>query len=274
MSKKLAAALYVGIFYLVFSVSALYSAEPDSIKRKESPLWTEEKPDNNLPGEEEMMLILSDGNISMDSNGYKWKTFYLDGLYIFLNLRYLKNYGRYYALDLYIQNSSDRPQFFDFKNASIVSEKGRRPFFSYDKYLRRVRCRKGWSSFGWGVLTLGIAFILDEIINGDYYDGRAGYYSPGLDFLHETSSFLIHETAFFTMAVMVDSFERDYLGCVQKNMGYLSSYNIPKSSAIRGHALAKYWAEADKVKINIPVGGKVYVFEWEASDLEYADELD
>lgn len=278
-STKIGRVLAITFITLIFNLTSAFSAEPDSTVVIEHPLWEEDKPafrtlESGSDRFASRLLIPSGENISTANNGCEWKTFYHDSLYIFLNTRYMRDHGRYYLIDLYIQNNSSKPLFFDFGEASVTGKGKTRPFWTYDRYLRRVGRQNSWAAFGVGATAMIGCWILDRALNGDYYDGYADYYSPGLDLMHSASSIFLQEISFLGAMAVADSFDRDYMRCTKKYMAFMSAYNIPANSSVGGHTLAKYIPGAEKVLINIPVGDKVYSFEWNTSDLEEVNGVD
>ena len=185
----------------------------------------------------------------------------------------MKDHGKYYLIDIYIQNNFQKPLFFDFNAASVTANGRINYFWTYDKYRRRVQRQNGWAAFGAGVATLFTAWILDAILNGNYFNGDTDNYSLGLDLLHGISSVFIQDIAYIGAMAIADGFERDYERCLQKSIGFLTPYNIPSNTALRGHTLAKFIPGADRIEINLPIGNKVYSFQWAASELEEINSL-
>lgn len=265
------------LLILIFNLGYAYSSEPDSTRVIEHPLWEEEpvhSDGKSIQKQDFTDIIIPLGDsLSQDNNGNKWKTFHKDSLYIFLNTRYMQDHGRYYLIDLYVQNNSSKPLFFDFNSATVTANGKVNPFWSYDRYMSRIKRQNSWAAFGSAMAVMFTGWIMDAILNGSYYSGYADGYSIGLDILHNASSIFIQNIAYIGAIAIAEEFDKDYLRCVQANIGYLRPYNIPANSAVRGHALAKYIPSSDKVAINVPVGGKVYSFEWKTTDLLEIDSL-
>ena len=81
--------------------------------------------------------------------------------------RYLKHYGQYYRLDLYIQNNTDRPVKYDFKNTSVASRMGPVKVFRQRGYLNRIGAQKTAKTIGIGIGTLFVTFVMAAIVRGD-----------------------------------------------------------------------------------------------------------
>ena len=274
---KIGRILTTTLLFLIFNLGVANSSEPDSIRIIEHPLWEEEQvsviKNSNIKNNDAELLIRLGDNLFFDKAGNKWKTFHQDSLYIFLNTRYMKDHGKYYLIDIYIQNNFQKPLFFDFNAASVTANGRINYFWTYDKYRRRVQRQNGWAAFGAGVATLFTAWILDAILNGNYFNGDTDNYSLGLDLLHGISSVFIQDIAYIGAMAIADGFERDYERCLQKSIGFLTPYNIPSNTALRGHTLAKFIPGADRIEINLPIGNKVYSFQWDASELEEINSL-
>lgn len=105
--------------------------------------------------------------MEMDRDGNVWKVFTADGLDVLMNVRYLKHYGQYYRLDLYIQNNTDRPVKYDFKNTSVASRMGPVKVFRQRGYLNRIGAQKTAKTIGIGIGTLFVTFVMAAIVRGD-----------------------------------------------------------------------------------------------------------
>ena len=201
--------------------------------------------------------------MEMDQNGNVWKVFAADGLDVLMNVRYLKHYGRYYRLDLYIQNNSDEPVKFDFRNTSAVSRMGSVKVFQHRRYLNRINAMKTAKTIGIGIGTLFVTLITAAIVRGDPDDRD----SLAEDLLRDLGGTAIEEAGFIAAMAIADNESEDMARIERSCIGYLGDYTIQPGHAIEGHAYAKYKKGADSIEITLPIGDKKYVFSWDTTSL-------
>lgn len=139
--------------------------------------------------------------MEMDRDGNVWKVFTADGLDVLMNVRYLKHYGQYYRLDLYIQNNTDRPVKYDFKNTSVASRMGPVKVFRQRGYLNRIGAQKTAKTIGIGIGTLFVTFVMAAIVRGDPDDRD----SLAEDLLRDLGGTAIEEAGFIATMAMADS---------------------------------------------------------------------
>lgn len=230
---------------------------------------------------------LGDGDFSsvdpgmvMDRNGDIWKVYSLDGFYVFMNVRYQKKFGKYYRVDLYIQNNTGHEVFFNFKKSGL--EAGKKPinFFTQNKFNRRMKNRAFWSQFGVSMAVIASAVTLDMIFNGDYLTGYVDDYSFGEALSHELMHMAIYNAAVFGSMYVADKFAEDLEKTHLKNVGYLENIVLQNNESIRGHAYAKMscknWHAATKPSLNassglivtLEVNNRILAFRWPYSQLE------
>ena len=207
----------------------------------------------------------------MDKSGDDWKYYTLNGLYVSINVKYRHYYGRYYVVNVYIQNNSPENAYFNFDNASITAGGGRVRLFSHDEYVRRVNNRQAWTAFGLSMATVVTAATLDAAINSSYYDDW-GYHSPGSNFAHDFSSFIIEESAVAGTVMINGYMTNEMIKVQQNNIGYLKNYMVAPKNAVSGYALAKYDPSVNQISVNLPINGVVYSFRWNTGNLQDADE--
>lgn len=207
----------------------------------------------------------------MDKSGDVWKYYTLNGLYVSINVKYRHYYGRYYVVSVYIQNNSPENAYFNFDSASITAGGGRVRLFSHDEYVRRVNNRQAWTAFGLSMATVVTAATLDAAINSSYYNGWDNY-SPGRDFAHDFSSFIIEESAAVGSVLIGGYMTNEMIKVQQNNIGYLKNYMVAPKNAVSGYALAKYDPSVNQIFVNLPINGVVYSFRWNTANLQDADE--
>lgn len=201
----------------------------------------------------------------MDRRGNAWKTYNVDGLKVLMNVRYQQHFGRYYRIDLYIENDTDSPVLYDFNHTRISSLAGPVPLFSHDRYLGRIRSRKSWKTFGISTGALFASLFVAGILDSDSGRGRAD--SVGEEILQDLASITIQEAGYIASALITEKEAEDMARIVHRNVGYLGTYNIPAGTALEGHAYAKYRPGAECIDITLPIGGKDYIFQWDTRSL-------
>ncbi|MBQ8070665.1 MAG: hypothetical protein IJ202_07435 [Bacteroidales bacterium] len=203
----------------------------------------------------------------MDSDGNKWKMYEVDDLILGVNVRQYRDFGKWFRIDYYIMNRGDEGKLFDFTNASVKSPNGRAKLYSHDQFIRKARRRRFWSSFGANVAIMTTGVILDEILNGEYYDGRADHYSLGSDIAHDVSSMVITEASAVGMMAASQYFAGDMSRVYSENLGYVRNYMVNPGIAIEGHAYARFSRDGE-LTVNVPVGGRVYSMNWDTTKIE------
>lgn len=201
--------------------------------------------------------------MEMDRDGNAWKVFAVDGMDVLMNVRYLQHYGKYYRIDLYIQNNTDVPVRFDFRNTTVASRLGPVKLFPRNRYLNRISGRKTAKTIGLGICTLCATLFLATIVRGDP-DDRDSF---GEDLLRDIGSAAIEEAGYIATMMIADSEAEDMARIERNSIGYLSDYTIAPNNAIEGHAYAKYKPGADSIEITLPIGDKKYVFNWDTTSL-------
>lgn len=203
--------------------------------------------------------VAEDGSeMMMDKNGNVWKIFTQDGLDVLMNVRYQKNFGKYYRVDLYLQNNTSETVRFDFDNVQISTFDGPVKLFSQDKYLSREHSRKVWRNIGIGTATFFTGLFLEAIMNGGSSD------SVGSDI----AEIVLDEGLFVFSDLYMMKQDENMQEIVRKSIGYLRNYDIEPNNAIEGHAYAKYNPKAKSLNFSIPVNGQEYILSWDASSLE------
>lgn len=201
--------------------------------------------------------------MEMDRDGNAWKVFAMDGLEVLMNVRYLQHYGKYYRIDLYVQNNTDVPVKFDFRNTTVASRLGPVKLFTQSRYLNRIGGRKAAKTIGLGICTLCATLFLAAIVRGDPDDVD----SYGEDLLRDIGSAAIEEAGYIATMMIADSEAEDMARIERNSIGYLTDYTIAPFNAIEGHAYAKYKPGADSIEITLPIGDRKYVFNWDTTSL-------
>lgn len=236
-------------------------AKTDTVKLQE--LFKDEK----SSGPQKLILreatTQNGSSTMMDDNGNIWKVFSQDGLDVLANVRYEKNYGRYYRVDLYLQNNTDSTVRFDFKNMKISTMDGPVKLFSSDKYIGRTHSRKVWRTIGVTAGTFFLSFLLQAIIQSSDDDHDS--------VISDMAAMAVDEAA-VTFAMLYNDRQNDNMHEIKyMSIGYLRDYEIAPYSAVEGHAFAKFAPKAKSVNFSIPVGGHEYLLSWDTTHLENTD---
>lgn len=273
-SAKMKARLYLPVIlaalFFFLSVTAAAQGNPvvpiQKIEAKDTiafqPLFSEDSPGLKIVRIQENSPMRGP-KMEMDRDGNAWKVFAVDGLDVLMNVRYLQHYGKYYRIDLYVQNNTDAPVRFDFRNTTVASRVGPVKLFSQNRYLNRISGRKTAKTIGLGICTLCATLFLAAIVRGDPYDSD----SFGEDLLRDIGSAAIEEAGYIATMMMADSEAEDMDRIKRNSIGYLCDYTIAPDNAIEGHAYAKYKPGADSIEITLPIGNRKYVFNWDTTSL-------
>lgn len=216
--------------------------------------------------QERVVVSLEDDHLSMDDNGDRWKTYELDSLYIFMNVRKVRGHGKYYLIDLYLQNNSAREQGFSFQDASVSTFRRTNPFIPEKKYLRRMRRGRFWSTFGLMSAAVTTSVVTQAFIEDAFPDPVDR--SLGQDILHDVVSVAAQGLISVGTAAILGNFEEDYAKSVRHNVGYLRDYNLAPDNAVRGHVFARQIKNAKDIMVNIPIGPHVYAFKWTSDQIK------
>lgn len=209
-------------------------------------------------------IIMNDNEAfsELDQRGNVWKVLRSDGVDILLNVRKMKHYGKYYRIDLYIQNNTDSPLSYDFKGTELSTLKGPAKLFSSEKFLSRMKSRKVWSAIGINTATFCLAALTMAVLDSDCDD------SFGEAFAKDMAAIAIEEASYVAMTLYNESEREDMARMVRESVGYIDNYEIKPGTAIEGYAFAKYDPKSDYLKISLPIGDKTYVYSWDTSSLK------
>lgn len=261
--------LTLASFFILAVTSSAQEKVIDTIPRIESkdtitfqPLFSEDTPGLKVVRVPDRSPLRGP-KMQLDQDGNAWKVFAVDGMDVLMNVRYLKHYGKYYRIDLYVQNNTDSPVKFDFGGTSVASRMGPVKLFSKNKYLNRISARKTAKTIGLGICTMCATLILATIVRGDPDDND----SFGEYLLKDIGATAIEEAGYIATMMMADNEANDMARIERNNIGYLTNYTIAPNHAIEGHAYAKYKEGADSIEITLPIGGRKYVFNWDTTSL-------
>ena len=236
----------------------------DSLMGKDTVKLQELYKDSAVSGPHKLLLkeatTQNGSSMMMDENGNVWKAYTQDGIDVLINVRYLKNYGKYYRVDLYLQNNTDSTVHFNFGDTRISTLDGPVKLFSDDRYYGRVHSRKVWKTVGVTAGTFFVSLLLQWMIQSGDSDNDS--------VLADMALVAVDEAA-VTYAMLYNHRQSENMREIRhQNIGYLKDYDIPPYNAIEGHAYAKYDPKAKSVNISIPVGGREYLLSWDAANLE------
>lgn len=215
----------------------------------------------------------SDLNVIKDKKGNTIQAYAINGLYVSLDVAYRHYFGRYYVLQLYIQNNSPEDAYFTFDDVSIDSPQGKIKFFSKSDFERRMNSRQGWAQFGLSAASFATAVTLEAITDEAFYrQNRRHHRTFGRDFAHDMSTFLIRQSAVVGSVLAAGLFNEENMKVRNENIGYLKNYKITPHSSITGFAYAKYNPNAKMIMVNLPINGKIYQFPVDVTHLKKIDD--
>ncbi len=205
-------------------------------------------------------------------DGQVIRAYAVNGLYVSLDVSYQHYYGKYYILQLFVQNNSPEDAYFSFKDASIQSSAGKIKMFSSGDYLRRINRRQGWAKFGLHAATIATAITLEAITDEQFYrQDRHHRRTFGRDLAHDMSTFLIRQSAVVGNILISGMFNDARAKVANNNIGYLQNYLIKPNTSITGFAYAKYNSNAKHLLVNLPINGKVYQFPIDVENIKSID---
>lgn len=198
-----------------------------------------------------------------------WKSYEVDDMVILMNLRTLRQQGSFWLMNVYIENTSDRPKNVKITDASIGNAGKRNAFLTYEDLMRRTRRRENWKSFGVSFATMAAATAVDVALDGEIRKHGSGY---GNAVARRVSSLAVYGLAHMGAGAISERFRVHYDKIAKENIGYLHDYAIPAKSAVEGHAVAKTFRTPDgRLVVYLPVDGKVYAFRWDEAELKPAE---
>ncbi|MBR5399633.1 MAG: hypothetical protein IK103_07555 [Bacteroidales bacterium] len=217
-------------------------------------------------------VTTSDLNVIKDKKGNTIQAYAINGLYVSLDVAYRHYFGKYYVLQLYIQNNSPEDAYFTFDDVSIDSPNGKIKFFSKSDFERRMSSRQGWAQFGLQAASFATAITLEALTDEAFYrQNRRHHRTFGRDLAHDMSAFLIRQSAVVGSVLVSGLFNEENMKVRNENIGYLRNYQIKPHSSITGFAYAKYSPSAKMIMVNLPINGKIYQFPVDVTHLKNID---
>ncbi len=205
-------------------------------------------------------------------DGQMIKAYAINGLYVSIDVAYQHYFGKYYVLQLYIQNNSPEDAYFSFDNTSIQSPQGDIKLFTKSDFHRRMRSRQGWAQFGISAASVATAITLEAITDDAFYrQDRRHHRTFGRDLAHDMSAFLIRQSAVVGSILVSGMFNEANAKVLNNNIGYLNNYVIKPNTSITGYAYAKYSPSARQILVNLPINGKIYQFPVDVTHLKTID---
>jgi len=204
------------------------------------------------------------------ADGDSWRTYQVDDMVVALNVRYHRNFGKYFRIDAYILNESGQDRFLNIDKASVQSDDGRTRLFTQDQYARKVQSNRFWTSVGIQAATFTTALILDEAIAGSW---RGHGHGPGPRFGGPHPGYIAADAvmttgSILTYAILAEYYDGRRGGVYDTSLNYMHNYNIRPDEAVQGFMYAQYSPSADRIIINLPIGGRIYSFEWLTNEVK------
>lgn len=226
-------------------------------------------------------------------DGHQYKIYDANGLVLMASYKEVKDYGRYYQVQISLSNNSLFEIEFDpsYISANLTNQKGELTdldVLSADEYIKKVKRAQDWEAALMG-LAVGLSSMgagtttttTTTYDNGSIYSngsvssyGNAGYGSGSYSdntYYSETSTSYTTEydaTKAFQTQVLLNkqlasyssSLERDR---VSKNEGYLKRSTIYPGETIIGYINIKRGKRGTMLDISIPINSIHYKFSWD-----------
>ncbi len=202
-------------------------------------------------------------------DGQTIRAYAINGLYVSVDVAYQHYFGKYYVLQVFIQNNSPEDAYFSFDNTSIQTSVGKAKVFSSSDFQRRMNSRQGWAQFGLTAASVATAITLEAATDEAFRrQDRRHHRTFGRDLAHDMSAFLIRQSAVVGSILVSGMFNEANAKVLNKDIGYLKNYKITPNTSITGYAYAKYIPSAKQVLVNLPINGKVYQFPVDVTNLK------
>lgn len=204
----------------------------------------------------------------IDDSGFKWQTFTVNDLDVYVNVHKIRKMGRYLMLTLYIRNNSDSTSYtLDFDEITVVRGGKSEHFYSQYDFERRIKNRAAWNRFGLGMASVATA-VTAEVALGSSSWGRNHHRSFGDDLLYGLAKSGIRAGVIAGDIALGVAQENAIEKIQAENLGYLRNYAIKPKSSITGFAYAKYRnTNSNVITVNLPISGKVFSFTLDPSEL-------
>ena len=202
-------------------------------------------------------------------DGQTIRAYAINGLYVSVDVAYQHYFGKYYVLQVFIQNNAPEDAYYSFDQTSIQTSNGKAKMFSYSDFHRRMNSRQGWAQFGISAASVATAITLEAITDEAFYrQNRHHHRTFGRDLAHDMSAFLIRQSAVVGSILVSGMFNEANARVLNKDIGYLRNYQIKPNTSITGYAYAKFSPGAKTLLVNLPINGKVYQFPVDATKLK------
>lgn len=201
--------------------------------------------------------------------GQTIRAYAINGLYVSIDVAYQHYYGKYYVLQVFIQNNSPEEAYYSFDNTSMATPGGNLKLFSKNDFQKRMNSRQGWAQFGIQAATFATAITLEAISDETFYrQNRRHHRTFGRDLAQDMSAFLIRQSAVVSSMLISGMFNEAHAKVVNNNIGYLRNYKIQPNTSITGFAYAKYSPSVRQILVNLPINGKVYQFPVDVTNIK------
>lgn len=203
----------------------------------------------------------------IDDNGFKWQTFTVNDLNVYVNVHKIRKMGRYLMLTLYIRNNSDSITYtLDFDGITVVRGGKSESFYSKSEFERRIQNRAAWNRFGLGMASVATAVTADVALG--HTGWGKGHRSFGEDLLYGLAKSGINAGVIAGDIAVGIAQDNAIEKIQQENLGYLRNYVIKPNSSVTGFAYAKYRnSSATAITINLPISGTVFAFTLDTSEV-------
>lgn len=211
----------------------------------------------------ERKVIYNDGRVI--------QYYYVDGVSIAVQFTEENLYGKYYASYITIENGTDEEIVLNPDDFSVISFKGgkvsKEEIIPYDKYMKKVKRKQGWSSFfnafaesqaasqaGYSALASAGAV---GVVNNQ--GGAAVAYGENVTVGHSGSAQYAADQQAKQNVQKYDNAQYDIRNSISQ--GYLKINTIMPHSRVIGYVNVKK-SKMEGMLLNIPIRGKIYQFQW------------
>lgn len=192
-----------------------------------------------------------------DPSGVTWQSFELDDNLVSLSMRYMRNYGRYYLVDLYVLNAGEESVSIPFEGISLKCRSGALKVFDHDRYVRRLHRKQGWRNFGTQIAIFTTTWLIDVLVTEAMDLDRDDRYSLGEAIGAELLSTAVQFAGAAGSAAVSERYIEAYRQAVTDNLGYFKTTNLLPGHAVQGHFFTKFRSTSE-ILLTLELGGVEY----------------
>lgn len=227
--------------------------------------------------------------------GSPWQYYVANGLTMAMTVTEIKDYGKWFRVDLIISNNSPVPITFDADNVSgVITTKDNLikelKTWSCSEYMKRVRNRQAWAAaavgFAEGMATANAGYTTTTSSSSTYYNGSSsrygnasaygsggyayGTYSGNSTYSGSSSTYsrsttydaaAAYQTRVLSAQRMSDFRDAQWQERQAKNAGYIKKNTINPGETITGYVLIER-KKSKELCVTININGAEYKYDW------------